>query len=94
MKPCDLPAAVFVQGWLMILAGIHQHLTDEILRAALNRIWFVASANPRFEVSEDQAAEFIGLQLVTLSNEKTDSEVRAFAQRCLRMIFKDVVSEN
>ena len=94
MKPCDLPAAVFVQGWLMILAGIHQHLTDEVLRAAIDRIWVVASVNPRFEVSEEQAAELVGNQLLTLANGKTESEVRAFAQRCLRMIFKDVVSEN
>ncbi len=94
MKPCDLPVAVFVQGWLMILAGIHQSLTDDALHTAISRTLLVVSANPRFEVSAEQAAEIVGLQLIALTNQNTDSDVRAFADRCLKMLLREAVSDN
>ncbi|HTU17527.1 MAG TPA: hypothetical protein VMG10_05640 [Gemmataceae bacterium] len=94
MKPCDLPVAVFVQGWLMILAGIQQSLTDEALNAAINRTVFVVSANPRFELSAEQATEIVGVQLIALANQNTDSDVRAFAERYLNVLLREAVSDN
>ena len=94
MKRCDLPAAMFVQGWLMILAGMHRNLTDDALHTAICRTVLVVSTNPRFEVNEDQATEIVGLQLVALTDQRRDSAVRAFAERCLEVMLSRAVSQN
>ncbi len=78
----------------MILASIHRHLTDDALHAAICRTVLVVSANPRFAVNDEQATEIVGGQLLALTNQRRDAPVRAFAERCLKVLLREVVSDN
>jgi hypothetical protein len=94
MKPGDLSAAVFVQSWLMILAAIERSLPDNALDAAINKTVLVLSSDPRFEVNTSQANEIIGEQVLTLVDHSTDPKVRVLAERCLKVLVREAVSEN
>lgn len=94
MKLCDLPVSVFVQGWLMMLAGIHQKLTDEVLSEAVNQTSSVVCANPQFGLNPAQAAELVGLQLIALAIQETNPDISLFAERCLMILLKETVSDN
>jgi hypothetical protein len=78
----------------MILAEIHSNLTDDQLYAAINRTLLVVTANPRFAVSESQAVELVGRQLVALAQQSKHSDVSAFAKRCLKVFVNQAVLDN
>jgi hypothetical protein len=94
MNPSDFPAAVFVHGWLIILAAIQRSLCDDALEIAIKRTAWFLSSDPRFEVSATQAIEMIGSQVLALTDHGTDPKVRAFAIRCLKVLVREAVSEN
>jgi hypothetical protein len=94
MKPCDLSAAVFVQGWLMILARIQRSLTDDAIDTAINTTVSLLSSDPRFEVSTSQANEIVGTQVLALTDQSIDPKMSAFAKRCLKALVREAVSEN
>jgi hypothetical protein len=77
----------------MILAAIRRSLPDDAIDTAIKNTVLVLSSDPRFEVSNTQAIEILGTQVIELTDQ-TDPKVRAFAKRCLKVLVREAVSEN
>jgi hypothetical protein len=94
MKPYEVPAAVFVHGWLIILAAIQRSLPDGALDAAIKRTALFLSSDPQFELSNTQAIEIVGAQVLALADQSADPKERTFAKRCIKLLVREAVSEN